>query len=342
MADKLKSAIRIQKPWPQSAICITLFLLPLIYFFPALFGKVTLAPGDGWTQIFGIRILVGRMIAAGELPLWNPYIFAGMPLLASIQPGALYPPTWLFAVLSPQTAMNVLVLTTYHLALFGTYLFARRIGCNRVGAMISAVTFSFGGYMLAHLGHTNRINAAAWLPWILLAIESCGTTCQVVPGQAGSLSHQKLWRWVTAGALFIALQIFAGDPQMTLYTAMTAAAYALFLLFRAEPKSRAKFAAALAAMAICGALLSMIQLLPARELLKLGDRAGIDYQYFAQFSFPPSQLLALFFPYFFGGAATAPYSVPYWGKWNLTETCGYVGMAAWLLAFAAWYSTGGG
>ncbi len=315
---------------PQLLIGLTLLLLPFLYFFPALFGKVTLAPGDGWTQIFGIRILIGRMIAAGELPLWNPYIFAGMPLLASIQPGALYPPTWLFAVLSPQTAMNVLVLTTYHLALFGTYLFARRIGCSRVGAMISAVTFSFGGYMLAHLGHTNRINAAAWLPWILLAIERCSANCQ--------FASSKLWRWVTAGALFITLQVFAGDPQMTLYTAMTAAAYALFLLFRSEPKSRLKFAAALTAMAICGVLLSMIQLMPAREMQKLGDRAGIDYQYFAQFSFPPSQLFELFFPYFFGGAVTAPYGVPYWGKWNLTETCGYVGMAAWLLAFAAVFS----
>ncbi|MGH9802059.1 MAG: hypothetical protein ACRD82_16980, partial [Blastocatellia bacterium] len=319
---------------PQSlTVVITLLLLPLIYFFPAVLGKVTLAPGDGWTQILGIRVLIGRMIASGELPLWNPYIFAGMPLLASIQPGALYPSTWLFAVFSPQTAMNLLVLTTYHLALFGTYLFARRIGCNRIGAMIAAVTFSFGGYMVAHLGHTNRIGAAAWLPWILLAIEQ--------------LKQQPRWRWVTLGAIFIALQQFAGEPQMTLYSAMVAAAFTIFSLgFRVQPNSRIRFVVVLAAMAICGALLSMIQVLPARELLQLGDRAGIDYQYFSQFSFPPSQLFALFFPYFFGGAATAPYSVQYWGRWNLTETCGYAGMVAWLLAFAAvfasQYGTGSG
>ncbi|MFN0111596.1 MAG: YfhO family protein [Blastocatellia bacterium] len=297
-------------------------MLPLIYFFPAVLGKVTLAPGDGWTQILGIRVLIGQMIAQGDLPLWNPYIFAGMPLLASIQPGALYPTTWLFAVLSPQVAMNALVITTYHVALFGTYLFARRIGTTRVGALIAAMAFSFGGYMVAHLGHTNRIGAAAWLPWILLAIEQ--------------LRQRPCWRWVTLGALFIALQAFAGDPQMTLYTAMTAAAYGLFALFsRLQPQLRARFAMVLTAMVGCGGLLSMILLLPAREMQKLGDRAGIDYQYFAQFSFPPSQLFELFFPYFFGGATAAPYSVPYWGRWNLTETCGYVGMAAWLLAFAA-------
>jgi hypothetical protein len=293
-----------------------------MYFFPAVLGKVTLAPGDGWAQIIGIHILTGEMIARGELPLWNPYIFAGMTLLGSIQPGAIYPPTWLFAVLSPQTAMNMLVITTYHLALIGTYLYSRRISCNRIGAIIAAITFAFGGYMIAHLGHTNRINAAAWLPWILLAVEE--------------LYAQARWRWVTAGAVFIALQIFAGDPQTALYTTMLAGAYALFtFLFRAKLQNPARFLTALTAMAVCGALLSMIQLLPGRELMQLGDRAGIDYHYFSQFSFPPSQLFELFFPYFFGGAVMAPYSVPYWGKWNLTETCGSVGMAAWLLGFAA-------
>jgi hypothetical protein len=303
-------------------VALTLLLLPLIYFFPAALGKVTLAPGDGWSQIFGIRVLIGQMLAHGELPLWNPYIFAGMPLLASIQPGALYPPTWLFAVLSPQLAMNLLVLTTYHLALFGTYLYLRRIGSNRVGAVLAAVTFAFGGYMIAHLGHTNRISAAVWLPWILLAIEE--------------LQLQVRWRWVALGAAFIALQLYAGEPQMTLYTIMVAGAYGLAtLLFRVKAEVRVRFLGAALVMSVCGGLLSMIQLLPERELLKFGERAGIDYEYFAQFSFPPNQIFELFFPYFFGGAALGPYIVPYWGKWNVTETCGYVGMAAWLLAFAA-------
>jgi hypothetical protein len=310
---------------PRIVVALTLFLLPLVYFFPAVLGKVTLAPGDGWTQILGIRVLIGQMLSQGELPLWNPYIFAGMPLLASIQPGALYPPTWLFALFSAQTAMNLLVLTTYHVALFGTYLFARRTGASRVGAVIAAVTFGLGGYMVAHLGHTNRINAAAWLPWILLAIEQ--------------LHSQLRWRWVAFGAVFIALQQFAGDPQMTAYSAMLAGAYTLFtLVVRTAPERRKRFVVLLWAMVVCGGLLSMIQVMPARELQRLGDRAGIDYHYFSQFSFPPSQIFELFFPYYFGGAALDPYRVSYWGKWNLAETCGYVGMAAWLLAFVAVFS----
>jgi hypothetical protein len=292
-----------------------LILMPLIYFYPAVIGKTTLAPGDGWTQILGIRVLIGEMIKNGQLPFWNPFIFSGMPLMASIQPGALYPPSWLFAVLSPQVAMNMMVITTYHIALIGTYLYARRIGCNRVGSMIAGIAFAFGGYMVSHLGHTNRIAAAAWTPWIVLAIEE--------------LYLRLRWRWVAFGALFIALQILAGEPQVTCYTVMAAGAYGLFsLTLREAREDRRRFLFGAVAMSVCGSLMSAIQLLPSRELLKLGERAALTYEYFSGFSLPPRQIFQGIFPYFFGGAGTAPYKIAYWGMWNPTEVASYVGMTA--------------
>jgi hypothetical protein len=310
---------------PRFWLALVLLFIPLVYFHPAVRGQVLLAPGDGWSQIFGIRVLIGQMLRAGQGPLWNPYIFAGMPLLASIQPGALYPPTWLFAVFASKVAMNLLVISTYHLALIGTYLFARRSGCNRVGALVAGLAFTFGGYMIGHLGHTNRVTAACWLPWILLALEA--------------LQQQVRWRWITLGALFITLQLLAGEPQMTLYTVLTAGAYGLFtLLVRLPREQRGRFLGAAFVMASASVLLSMVQLLPAREFLAYGDRAAIEYSYFSQFSYPPRQLFELFFPYYFGGAALDPYRVPYWGQWNIVETSGYVGLAAWLLALTALFT----
>ncbi|QQS44972.1 MAG: YfhO family protein [Acidobacteriota bacterium] len=303
-------------------VAVIIFLLPLIYFYPALTGEVALAQGDGWTQNLGVRVLIGRMIGSGQAPLWNPYIFAGTPLLASIYPGALYPPNWLFAIFSPGAAMNLVVITTYHLALIGTYLFGRRLGMSRTGALVAGAAFTFGGYMIAHLGHTSRIAAAAWLPWILLAIEN--------------LYRRFSWRWVSLGALFIALQQFAGEPQMTFYTVLLGGSYWLFCLFiRPRTQSRISFLATSAAMAICGTLLSMMQLLPQRELLKQGERAQIAYEYFSAYSLPPRQALTFLFPYFFGGAAKPPYQIVWWGQWTVDETCGYVGLMTLLLGLIA-------
>jgi hypothetical protein len=307
---------------PRSLVIAVLALLPPVYFYPAVFGQVLLAPGDGWTQIFGLRVLIGRMLADGTLPLWNPYIFAGMPLLASIQVGALFPLTWLFVFLPPGVAMNAMVILTYHIALVGSYLYARRIGASRLGALVTGIAFTFGGYMLAHLGHTNRVAAAAWLPWVLLAVEQ--------------LHRRATWGWACLGAIFVALQLFAGDPQMTAYTLLVCGAYALFSLILREPGGgRGRFVAGAALMAVLGVLLSAIQLLPERELLLQGERARISYEYFSAYSLPPRQLFGLIFPYFFGGALSPPYSVAYWGEWSGVETCAYVGLLGLLLALVA-------
>ncbi|MEP7343588.1 MAG: YfhO family protein [Acidobacteriota bacterium] len=299
-----------------------LVLLPLVYFLPVFIWHLSLAPGDGLTQNLGVRVLIGQMLRAGQLPLWNPYIFAGTPLLASIYPGALYPPNWVFALFSPPTAMNIVVITTYHLTLIGTYLYARRIGANRIGALVAGLAFAFGGFMMSHAGHTSRIAAAAWLPWILLAIEH--------------LYLRLSWRWVGLGSGFIALQLFAGEPQMNFYAVLVCGAYAVVsLVVRERQERRGRFLAGMAAMCICGLLLSMIQLLPERELLRMGERANISYEYFSGYSFPPAQIFTFLFPFFFGGAVAKPYQVEYWGAPTLDETCGYFGLIALLLALAA-------
>ncbi len=316
-------ALNLQSVSSRRALtAVTLALIPLLYFSSAIIGPVLLMPGDGWSQIFGIRVLTGQMIASGMLPLWNPYIFGGMPLLASIQPGALYPPSWLFALLSPRTAMNVMVITTYHIALIGGYRFARRLELDRVSALVTGLIFTFGGFMLPHLGHTNRIAAAAWMPWILLALEN--------------LYLKATWRWVTLGAVFLMLQNLAGDPQLTFYTLLSGAPYGLFLLtLREEREHRGRFLLYSTAMVLCGAMLSAIQVIPARELTQLGDRAAINYDYFSGYSFPPYHLFGLIFPYFFGGAGTLPYSIPFWGNWNPAETSSYVGLMGLMLALVA-------
>jgi hypothetical protein len=304
------------------ATAATLILLPLLYFFPAVIGKITLVPGDGLSQNLGVRILIGQMLRDGNLPLWNPYIFAGTPLLASIYPGALYLPNWLFALFPATTAMNIVVITTYHLTIIGIYLYGRRIGMTRIGALIAGVAFTFGGFMMAHMGHTSRIAAAAWMPWILLAIEN--------------LYCRLTWRWVALGAAFVALQLFAGEPQMNFYAILICGGYFLFSFYRREERERRRrFLFGVAAMSVCGALLSAIQLLPDRELLGMGERAEIGYQYFSSYSFPPWNILTFVFPFFFGGAALPQAKVPYWGKWTIDETCGYFGLMTLLLALVA-------
>jgi hypothetical protein len=301
-------------------------LIPLLYFYPVVLGQIVLAPGDGWAQNFGVRTLVGQMLREGQLPLWNPHIFGGMPLMASVYGGAFYPPNWLFAVLPSGLAMNMVVITTYHLALIGTYLYARRIGVERTGALLAGVAFAFGGFMINHLAQTSRIAAAAWLPWVLLAIENLSRR------QSGRAQ----WKWTALGALFIVLQFLAGEPQMMVFTALVAAPCALHAFLRCTGRAaKVRFLFSVVVMLVCGVLFCLIEFLPARELLAQSERSDPGPLFFDTFSLPPWQLPALIFPYFFGGAMFAPYRVPYWGRELPVIMSGYVGMLTWLLALVA-------
>src|SRR5215207_3497579 len=54
---------------------------------------------DAILQNYSWKRLARESFAAGELPLWNPYILAGQPFMASGQNGSLYPLGVLFYVL---------------------------------------------------------------------------------------------------------------------------------------------------------------------------------------------------------------------------------------------------
>ena len=324
LQTSMKASI-IQRFISERALAtLAIIVLPLFYFYPAVKGDLALVQGDGWDGYLGYHILIGQAIAQGKLPLWNPYIFGGMPLLAASNPGAFYPLNWVFAILSPGVATNLVAITTYHLALAGAYRYARSLDINRAGAIVTGVAFAFGGFMVTTMGQTAVIGSAAWLPWVLLAIEK--------------LSQRVSWRWIALGAVFIALQFFAGYPQMVCYTVLVAGAYFLFLVLIRDRQRRGRwrFALAVLAMAIFGVLLSAVQMLPLRELQLQSPRAEVSYAFFASFSFPPGRILSLIFPYFFGGATLPPYHhIPYWGQADFSVTCGYVGLLALLLGTVA-------
>ena len=110
---------------------VLLIALPAVIFgVPALFGHAVL-PGDDLTQNFPLRVLAGREIRAGHLPLFDPYIWSGAPLLAGWNAAAAYPLTWLFAILPGTAAWTLNMIVTWAVAGLGMFCFLRalRLAC---------------------------------------------------------------------------------------------------------------------------------------------------------------------------------------------------------------------
>jgi hypothetical protein len=68
---------------------------------------------------------------AGEIPLWNPYQFAGVPFLAAGQSSALYPFSIIYYLLPLPRAYGVFTVVQFFLAGLFTYIFLRALGVER-------------------------------------------------------------------------------------------------------------------------------------------------------------------------------------------------------------------
>jgi hypothetical protein len=155
----------------EALLLLLLALAPLAAYAPPLLEGRLLAPGEGAALHLPLRVEAWRALARGEVPSWNPSIFSGTPLLAAYRPGALHPLMVALAPLAPFVAFQVLVLTS--LALVGPLLFVymRRLGAEWIGALVAALSFVLGPYLVAHLGDTATLVAAPALLLALLAAE---------------------------------------------------------------------------------------------------------------------------------------------------------------------------
>ncbi len=228
----------------------------------------------------------GERLARGELPLWDPHQIAGLPFLAALQGGVLYPPNLLYALLPAAPALDWLA--RLHLALAGGFAFglARELGSSRAAAGLAGVAFMLCGSTLFLAYHPNALASAPWLPAAL--------GCALRLGRAGGL------RPGLALALVLALQALAGREYTLVMTLHSLGLLALFQAAWALRDGRgARGAAApLWRLALAGALagaLAAPQLLPTLDLSAASGRtlAGLEPELLEPFGpLPPSLFLA--------------------------------------------------
>ncbi|HEY6805350.1 MAG TPA: YfhO family protein [Pyrinomonadaceae bacterium] len=300
-----------------AAVAVTLG--PVLYFLPALLNHLILAPDDGRLFNAPLRVATAQIIRSGHLPLWDPYIFGGMPLFASAQGGLLFPPNWFYLIFSPALATNLMVVTTYMLAALGAYLFARRTGASISGAIVTSITWQAGGFLLAQISHINIVHTAAVLPWVFWALER-----YVANGKR------------TSGALLaalIAIQVFAGHQQTFAYGLILVGAYTIVMVV-GKTEHRRRYLKSLA-FTLTGLLLAAVQILPTAELLRNSVRASATYDFFTSFSMPRAFVMTLFAPYILGGGDKRLFQAPYIGQLYYAEYVAYAGLLGVMLVLLA-------
>ena len=307
------------------------------------------------------KLHIRQALAAGELPLWNPQIFTGLPFLAAGQASTFYPLNILFYLLPLEVAYGWFTALQIALAGINMYILGRTLRLRPLSALLSGVILMFSGFLIVSVVFTMFIAAVVWLPLLLAIVELIIRKQE----EKGNTSFHPI-PYVAAGIAVIALIVLAGHPELIYYTALVTGAYALVRLLVAWRRIASnptrntqhatrilKLAAWLLTIALLGVAAGGVQLLPLLELVPLNFREGsATLQQVLEWAWPTRHVLTFFLPNVFGNpshhawfdiwqwqwqpvttnALGESIDTLFWGIKNYVEGGNYLGIATWVLA----------
>ncbi|MFW6097847.1 MAG: oligosaccharide flippase family protein, partial [Chloroflexota bacterium] len=255
------------------------------------------------------RQFIVDSLAAGEIPLWNPYLFGGAPFLAAGQSAAYYPFSIFFLVLPLVKAYGWYTVSQLWLAGVFAYLFGRVMRMRRASAALMGLVYQGSGFLLVSAAVFPMIlGAAIWLPFLLLCLEMVARASMSPRGAGRTLP------WAALGAVALGCQILAGHIEITYYTLLVMAAYAAWRLLtraryragngaRSDPWRLAvlKTGGWFLALVLMGLMLGAIQFIPFYEVGSANFREGAaSLDEVRGWAFPERRVLTLALPSFFG------------------------------------------
>ncbi len=302
-----------------------LVLLPLIYFW-----QITLAQGvwfgnDMVRTYYPLGVELGRALQQGRIPLWTTGMYAGFPILADAQIGALYPVNLvLFRLLPAHWALAYSMLLHLAWAGLGMYLLARSFGLRTASALLAGIVFAFNGFMFARLEHATVLTTSAWLPWSPFLWEQFQ--------RARTQNSSKAGLWFSLVALSLGVQFLCGFPQVAFMNTLTFALFAFFgsMLWHSSKVVSLKTMLTISATVVLAMVLAIgvaaAQILPTLELVGLSVRGGgTNFQFATSYSLPLDSLPHLIFP-LWQGEPSEGINNEYWAN---------VGLAPLILAILA-------
>lgn len=152
---------------------------------------------------------IGEHLGKGQLPLWNRFLYCGMPQIAIPSPGIFYPPNIVFAFLPYTQAIATQMILHQVIAGVGGLLLINSLRWGLAPALASGVIFALCGYMSSLTSNYTLVATASYIPFCLWSFR-----CIMASG-ANALRRQRLYRDTTIAAIAVYLMITAGRPEIS-------------------------------------------------------------------------------------------------------------------------------
>lgn len=251
--------------WPYGLLA----LLVVAFFAELIFTDRILARGDTYLYFYPYWHLAQESLLNGQLPVWNPHIFMGAPLLANSQVGFYYPLNWpLWYFLPVPYAVSASIVLHLIIAAWGMYFLGRRVlQLSPTAAVLASISVACGGYLTAQVEHVNQLQGLAWLPWLLW-----------VAGR--DWGEGKRVSGILFMGLLFALQMLAGHTQTVFISGVGLGVWQIGrwrlnrLSWIQSGREVWRLLWPVAAGGGVALLLAAAQLLPTLELIGLSSRSG--------------------------------------------------------------------
>ncbi|MCI0412671.1 hypothetical protein L0222_07705 [bacterium] len=274
-----------------------LLLIELLFFFrPVFFGEVFYYR-DLHSHFLPKRELVAEYLSELELPLWDPYLQGGKPLLGNPNNMALYPSNLLYLFFSGPRALTIEIILHHLMAMLAVYIFCRTLSLRQPSSFIAAVIYGFSGYMLSAINLLNWFIALSYLPVLF-----CFWHLYLLHGKR---------KWWLCSVFAASFQMLAGAPELSMITFITLLGWSCFYRY---PAGIGRIFLKWAALFFLTIALCAIQILPALELSRFTVRAtGFGFDSTMAWSLHPYRIFEFIFPGMLGKYdSISPTS--YWGQ----------------------------
>jgi hypothetical protein len=280
--------------------------------------------GDAFHAFYPWHSYLGDRLRDLELPLWDPYRFAGTAFSADIGTGTFYPPNWLYASGRVLATFTFIALASILASLLLAFWFLRTVRLHPYAAAVGAVVWTFSAFLMKWSTNEHVFGSAMWLPLALGGLEVA--------------RQGRFRRGVALATLGLALSLLAGHAQVALIVWLATGVWALVGLgFTAAggPASVGaagvgrQVAAAAAAFGLAGGI-AAVQLLPTAQFTSLILRQETTFEAAGRTKLPPEHAPTLVLPDFRGSPLDGNYAGP---GVNYTETAVYAGILTLPLAF---------
>lgn len=290
---------------------------------PALAGQFLVGGiSDQYIAGYAFREYAASSLSAGRgFPLWNPYLFGGMPYVAAMHGDIFYPTFLLRLLLGADAGMSWGMILHVWLAGVLTYAFLRASGLSFWASIIGGLAYMMSGPIagLVSPGHDGKIFVSALFPLMLLCL-------------TWGIRDGKAWAW---GALMLVsgLGVLTPHPQLYQYMLLAAGAYALLLAFGGAVVLERAVAIKRLGLSLAGILggwlIGAIQFVPVFEYVPWSPRAeGKGWEHAVSYSMPPEELINGYLPQFSGILDS------YWGRNGIHFHSDYIGVVVLMLASA--------